>query len=84
VNRYFKCFTPIGKNFEQQLRNMDRFHHGVKDYQTFLNLSVKLKSALPGNTTGGITDGAISGETGLKVSLLEKEKSWSTAWHISI
>ena len=53
---------------------MDRSHLCVKSYQTFLNLSVKLKLALQGTTTNVTTDGAIFGETGLKVYLLKKER----------
>jgi hypothetical protein len=36
------------------LLHMDRFPLCVKNYQTFLSLSVKLKSALPGITTKGL------------------------------
>ncbi len=54
--------------------HMARFPLCAKNYQTFLNLSVKLKSALPGITTKGITEGAISGEIGLKALSLKKEE----------
>ena len=43
-------------------------------YQTFLNLSVKLKSALQGITICAITAGGIFGETGSKASLSIKGK----------
>ena len=46
----------------------------VRNYQTFLNLSVKLKLALPGITTGGITGVVISGATSLKALSLIKER----------
>jgi hypothetical protein len=41
--------------------HMVRFHLCVKNYQIFLNLSVKLKLVLPGTTTGGIIGVVISG-----------------------